>query len=317
MSRPPFIPVRGSSMTRRIAFTLIELLVVIAIIAILIGLLLPAVQKVRESANRMKCSNHLKQLGLALHNFQSAHGKFPPGGVNGPFLEAGVTAPVRHWWGPFLLPYLEQQALAQQYRWDLFSNDLRNRPVTSTHLQVLQCPSAPPNREFRRADWAGGDRGGACTDYAPTCGVDPALAGLGLIDPVENHKGIFEMNFMPRPADIRDGTSNTTMFAECAGMPQRWLVGRFREDQAINGGPWAGDTSGIVVRGAHPSGLVRGGPCALNCMNDHEVYSFHPGGANALFADGSVRFLKASMDIRILARLVTRAGGEVVAGDDF
>src|SRR5262245_26690922 len=125
--------------TSRRAFTLIELLVVIAIIAVLIGLLLPAVQKAREAANRMKFTSHLKQIGLALHQFENTRGKFPPSKIDGPFPEAGVIAPVSHGWGPWILPYIEQEALARQYRWDLFYHDLRNRPVAATQLKVMQC----------------------------------------------------------------------------------------------------------------------------------------------------------------------------------
>src|SRR5262249_42157794 len=104
---------------RRSGFTLIELLVVIAIIAVLIGLLLPAVQKVREAANRMKCTSNLHNIGLALHHFENARGKFPPGEVIGPFPEGGITVPgLRRGWGPYLLPFLEQEALARLFHSD-------------------------------------------------------------------------------------------------------------------------------------------------------------------------------------------------------
>src|SRR5262249_33783568 len=112
----PALPLRGRAAP---AFTLVELLVVMAIIGVLIALLLPAVQKVRAAANRAACSNNLHNIGLALHNFENTRGAFPPGAVIGPCLPAGVTTRATHGGWPFLLPYLEQQALYNQYRWDL------------------------------------------------------------------------------------------------------------------------------------------------------------------------------------------------------
>jgi prepilin-type processing-associated H-X9-DG protein len=122
---------------------------------------------------------------------------------------------------------------------------------------------------------------------------------------------------MTQLRDITDGTSNTLLLVEDAGRPRFWHAGHAGPDQSIYGGPWVGESNPVLVTGATADGLNQSGPCALNCSNDDEIYSFHPSGANSVFADGSVHFLKAGMDIRVLARLVTRAGGEVVSGSDF
>jgi prepilin-type processing-associated H-X9-DG protein len=294
--------------------TLIELLVVIAIIAVLIGLLLPAVQKVREAANRMSCTNNLHNIGLALHNFEGARGKFPPGWVVGPFPEVGAPLGANHGSWPFLLPYLERQPLAAKYRWDVKWDDLINQPVVLTQLTILQCPSAEANR-VGKANLA--TREGACTDYGPTLGVSPVLADLDLIDRVGDYRGVMFTNFMARFGDITDGASNTILIAECAGRPKTWRIGQYVPDVLALGGPWASGANHLELMGSTAEGNQRLGPCAINCTNEEEVYSFHPTGANTLFADGSVHFLRADINIRILAALVTRAGGEVVSSTDY
>jgi prepilin-type N-terminal cleavage/methylation domain-containing protein/prepilin-type processing-associated H-X9-DG protein len=306
----------------RAAFTLIELLVVIAIIAVLIGLLLPAIQKVREAANRMKCTSNLHNIGLALHNFESTHGRFPPGAVNGPFPAAGVPNTSHHGWVAFLLPYLEQQALYQRYRWDLsggWGTPGDREPVTSVPLKRLQCPTAEPDRwlQGQGHPQTGAVTTHACADYAAILRVDRVLADLGYITPVGNYGGAMPLNFMARIANIRDGTSHTAMISESAGRPHVWQGGR-RLPGSNGCGPWAqwGGCQ-IQVYGSTPSAYTRPGRCALNCTNDREIYSFHSGGANVLFADGSVHFLKASIDIRVLASLVTRDGGEVVSAGGY
>jgi prepilin-type N-terminal cleavage/methylation domain-containing protein/prepilin-type processing-associated H-X9-DG protein len=307
----------NSGLRRRRGFTLIELLVVIAIIGVLIGLLAPAVMKVREAANRMSCTNNLKQFGLALHDFHDAHGKFPPGQVQGPLPAAGVTQAVHHGWGPFILPHIERQNLFNKYHWEVWEASPLNGDVVATPLKVFQCPSAPPARFVTSwpYDYPGGKA--ACGDYAPTWSVDPVLVPQGLIAQAPaDYRGILVPNQMTRIADITDGASNTLMLTEDAGRPQFWHAGHEVPGQ-INGGPWVAFYSGFVVRGSKYDGTSSPGPCAINCTNDHEVYSFHPGGANAVFTDGHVRFLSAGMSLRTLAALVTRAGGEVVSSSDF
>jgi prepilin-type N-terminal cleavage/methylation domain-containing protein len=195
---------------KRRAFTLLELLVVIGIIAVLIGLLLPAVQKVREAANRMACSNNLKNLGLALRNYESAHLRFPPSGVDGPFPEADVTTPTRHGWGTFILPFIEQESLAIRYRLDRGHSAPENQSVAATQLRIFQCPStAERNRFMTFGSWAANGTRGACTDYAPICGVSPELAVMGLIDQIGLglYEGVMPINRMVRLDEIIGGLS--------------------------------------------------------------------------------------------------------------
>src|SRR5262249_4205591 len=206
---------------RRNGFTLIELLVVIAIIAVLIGLLLPAVQKVREAANRMKCANNLKQAGLALHLFHDANGGFPPGEVAGPFPRLGVRTTTAHGFWTFLLPYLEQQALFDIYRKDLDFFHPENQLALNHHLTVLQCPAAKSGR-LHAFTIVTGTGTAACIDYAPIREVDRTLADLELIDRVGDYRGAMPLNFMTRMADITDGASNTILVAEAAGRPEAW-----------------------------------------------------------------------------------------------
>ena len=300
----------------RAAFTLVELLVVIAIVGVLMALLLPAVQKVREAANRAKCSNNLRQAGLALQHFHDVRGGFPPAGVTGPFLPLGITTPgVQHGWASFLLPYLEQDNLANIYHFEVNSNDPLNWTALLVPLRILQCPSADESRRFFSTvlqDWQ------PCVDYAALKGVDPVLADLRLIDPVGNYGGAMPKDALISIAQITDGTSNTILLAEDADRPKLWHAGYLVPDGSVNCGPW-GEWGGcdLQIQGSTYNGLDKPGPCAINCTNMQELYSLHPGGANTVFADGSLHFLKASMDIRILARLVTRAGGEVIAASDF
>jgi prepilin-type N-terminal cleavage/methylation domain-containing protein/prepilin-type processing-associated H-X9-DG protein len=309
-----------SSRRRRTAFTLVELLVVITIIGVLVALLLPAVQAARESARRTHCINNLKQIGLAAHQHHDTYGVFPPGWVKAPAtVPQGKIIKGGHGFFPFLLPYLEEEALAKIYRWDKRSQGPENQPVASTQLAVLQCPSAEPDRWVTAVEdslnYSYGGKG-ACSDYAGVRDIDPSLVDLGLVDPTAHYEGVLTANeltshFLTRIKDITDGASKTLLVTECAGRPEMWRAGRSIPEIFAPGGPWVGGVL-ILFQGSTTDGATKPGPCAINCTNNREPYSFHPLGANAVFADGSTHFLRADMDIRIFARLVTRAGDEVV-----
>ena len=322
---PRFIKQSG-----RRGVTLLELLVVIAIIAILIGLLLPAVQKVRAAAARMQCANNLKQLGLALHTYHDSKGKFPPGAVGPRPGVASTSGYVAHGLGSYLLPYLDQEPLARMYDWKVSWNHPTNQPAVQMQLPVWQCPSAVANRLQNGSLITNTPPPGtlfigkaACADYAGMGRVDAELARRKLIDPPGgprdedgHYEGVFPINRTTCLIDIRDGTSNTIMMAECAGRPQLWQGRQPVPNKWLTGGPWA-SRSLLWCRGATADGTDFFGECAINCTNDREVYSFHSSGANVVFADGSVRFLQVGLSIRILAALATRAGGEVVPNGDF
>jgi prepilin-type N-terminal cleavage/methylation domain-containing protein/prepilin-type processing-associated H-X9-DG protein len=316
-------------MPRRGGFTLIELLVVIAIIAILIGLVLSAVQQVREAASRVQCANNLKQLALALHNYHDVRKSFPPPYVNygGSYANSGF--PFTHGWAPFILPYIEQQPLYNVYHWELPQYVRGNQPVQARLLSIFLCPSTPEQeRYYTLGPFAYFGTKAACGDYTVALGVDPVLAQLGWVDRVGDYRGALTNTPTPaislnptytgtRLVAITDGTSNTILLAEDAGRPRLWQAGNAGPAQALSGGPWNSFKGPIILRGSTSDGTVQPGQCALNCTNDGEVYAFHSGGANTVFADGSVHFLNVGMDIRIMARLITRAGNEVVPADGF
>jgi prepilin-type N-terminal cleavage/methylation domain-containing protein/prepilin-type processing-associated H-X9-DG protein len=312
----------------RLAFTLIELLVVIAIIAVLVGLILPAVQKVREAANRIRCQNNMKQLALAFNHYEQVNKEFP-------LAYTDPTAPTQgHSWTPFILPYIEGDNLFIGYDFSISWWKPPNRAIVATQLKSVQCPSTPiQNRMQDKPETTPPNKTGACADYFPTTGVHPDI-NLSLpvsqqIPSTTDLRGLIDwydgINTNNRRADVTDGVSNTFMLAECAGREDVWRAGvmtpvNFTTSPKVRarGGAWATVdnpyTIGQRVAWDPAFGPIPG-PIQINNSNEwgHCFYSFHPGGANFAFGDGSVRFLSEGTSLWTLAALVTRAGGEVVS----
>lgn len=313
----------------RRGFTLVELLVVIAIIGILVALLLPAVQAAREAARRMSCSNNLKQFGIGMHNFHDTYKVLPAGAVRRPTVTVPWTDPqrrfsipltVNHGWVIFLLPFMEQAALYDQYRLNLDWKDAGNKTVRETQLQVGQCPSAPRRNRMDSFPAAGfGTVVGACTDYGIVNGIDTnATTGLfarGLIDTATNGNpdGMMRTNRCFNFGEIVDGLSNTMWIVEDGARPDRYRAGNKKVAGRFSGSMWADDANEFVVHGFDSAGITQStGSCPMNCSNNNEIYSFHPGGAMVVLGDGSVRFLAQTVEIRLVARLISKAGGEPV-----
>jgi prepilin-type N-terminal cleavage/methylation domain-containing protein/prepilin-type processing-associated H-X9-DG protein len=280
--------------------TLVELLVAIAIIAVLIGLLLPAVQKVREAANRIQCANNLKQLGLGLHNYHGAYGRFPPA-----YVAIGLNSGPG--WGTFLLPYIEQEALNQQVPkgapfWGGSQAISTAVDGGQTPLRMFRCPSdAGPIHNTDQGTFA-------VSNYRATCGTIttfayPADSDLG---------GVMYQNSRVRITDVTDGTSNTTVVGEGKyGVPRHVSTGN-----ALSSAIWCGmsGTYHVPEIGTYvwidnvmwPTG---GNPSWSRDYVDEAFNSNHTDSVHFLFADGSVRGFGRQIDPTLRAQMGVRNDG--------
>ncbi len=286
---------RGASVSRS-AFTLVELLVVLAIVGVLVGLLLPAIQAAREAARRISCSNHLRQLGLAIHNHESALRTFPVGCIGcrlemrppgNPFVRQRFLS-----WNIQLLPYLEQTPLFGEFDLKVPSYEMPNRSAGAKVVSAFLCPSTPSSQLLNPTGlW----KGMAYTDYCGIYGVE----GLGqdgstastehLIAPEFLGVLLYEQPISHR--DISDGLSNTALVAET-------IQRRVTENE------WANGHNLFAQQGSNPINSVSG--------FGNEIGSPHPGGAYAVFCDGHIQFLSEATPQDVLNSLLTKAGGEVL-----
>jgi prepilin-type N-terminal cleavage/methylation domain-containing protein len=310
---------RSLSHLKRLAgFTLVELLVVIAIIGILTALLLPAVQAAREAARRTQCSNNLKQIGVALHNFHDTYKSFPPGGItNGNNAAAqlfSIPDGVEHGWVVFLLPKLEQQNVYDIYQLDKDWRAPENQQARETRLPILQCPSTPGFQRVDQFSWNQTTVRAAPSDYGVDNRINASLGALGLIDPESQARpnGVMRVNELQSFSDIIDGTSTTMWICEDAGRPAMYQGKTPTGSNNVSGAGWADRDNEFITHGFTPDGTTNPGPCAVNCTNANEIYAFHPGGAMCLMGDGAVRFIAETISIRVVGRLLTRAARETV-----
>jgi type II secretory pathway pseudopilin PulG len=335
---------------RRPAFTLVELVVVIGLIGVLIGLLVPAVQRAREASSRTACQSNLRQLSLAMQQHVSVKGYFPPLWAYSLSWNNGQPGGSLSNWTPYLLPYLEQSAVADEY--NLNEMFYGNYAAIATPLKVLQCPSAPHTVELvTETNWKPSQVSGqpalaavdpyftasftaAPTDYTGFTKVADNWkdllgypVGIGDLTPVLATPpyptagqiaqwlaggSLPVQAALRKPSDVTDGLSYSALLIEEAGRPQSWTAGKLADPAAtVHYCGWA-DPGGEfgVLQGDLLNGTL------INVTNRSGIYAFHPGGANFPLADGSVRFISSGASARTVVAILTCSAGDSPGSDD-
>ena len=306
-------------MRKHPGFSLVELLVMIMILAVLIAMLLPAVQAARSAARRMQCTSHMRQIGIAIHQYLCVHSVFPSSKVE--YVYTNPNRSYNHNIMAFLLPYMEMQQVYEKYTFDVNWQNARNREARQTRIPILICPDASPTRfcrystsnenivEYFVSDYA------CCEQIGP--GVSRRLMEAGAITRRTDWRSMLRANWngLVTPESVRDGLSNSMMLFECGGRPHKYEYGGRPGDpnvtprEPIEGAEWADARAEFWIHD-----LCGNGTQMINCNNKNEIFSFHRGFAVFLYGDGSVRIHAELIDPEVFVSRFTANAGDIVTG---
>ncbi|QDT64379.1 DUF1559 domain-containing protein [Calycomorphotria hydatis] len=316
----------------RFGFTLIELLVVIAIIAVLIGLLLPAVQQAREAARRSQCKNNLKQLALAAHNYHDTSGFIPPGCIMAESPNAFYGA-MQHGAFTYMLPHLEQANIYKEFDFGLGFDHADHQDVVNTKIPVFNCPSTPNAGQtaltghylgYANANvYNNNGHTAVATDYRGVrlvAATDGTTYGTGLMAYLIDLPSTFPTlyNDISRFRHCTDGLTNTVLFFEMSGQPDVYVNGQPTGQKINDLNPfntiyqtWP-SIVGQLIKTYQSDGVTSPGSRVMNTTNNEQPYSFHTGGVQVALGDGSARFVSESINSEVWFNICTRDDGEVV-----